>query len=145
MPGQSRCSCRLTVSTVFLCTLASPLTSAFGDDLIEELKQLPYRIVFESHQDQDWDLFQVRADGSERVNLTNTPDIDELYPHVSHDGTKVCFSVDEGEGDKKNRNVYCMNLDGTGRQLVALSARDACWSADDKSIVYLRTNSKRSP
>ncbi len=138
MPGQSRCSCRMTLGMILWCALASPLASASGNDLIEELKRVPYRIVFESHQDQDWDLFQIRADGSDRVNLTRTPDINELYPHVSHDSTKVCFSVDEGEGDKKNRNVYCMNLDGTGRQLVAASGRDACWSADGKSIVYLK-------
>ena len=42
--------------------------------------------------------FVINADGSEPVNLTNTPKEHEHYPQVSPDGTKICFSVDEGEG-----------------------------------------------
>lgn len=110
----------------------------FEQALLDELKKVPYRIVFESHQGESWDLFQVRADGSDRVNLTRTPEVNELYPHVSHDGTKVCFAVDEGLGAAKTRNVYCMNLDGSGRRLVARSARDPCWAAGDTGIIYLK-------
>ena len=40
----------------------------------------------------------MNADGSEPVNLTRTPREHEHYPQVSPDGTKICFSVDEGEG-----------------------------------------------
>ena len=31
-----------------------------------------------------------------------------------------------------------MNIDGSGRRLVAAGARDACWTADGKTIVYLK-------
>ena len=72
------------------------------------------------------------------MNLTHTPDVNELYPHVSADGAKVCFLVDAGEGEQTTRDVYCMNVDGTGRQLVARGARDPCWTADDKGIIYVK-------
>jgi Tol biopolymer transport system component len=120
-----------------LCGL-SPVSAAGADDLAAELKNVPAKIVYETYQDNNWELFMVKADGSHPVNLTRTPNVNEMYPHVSPDGTKVSFVVDEGEGDAKIRNVYCMSLDGTGRTLVAKNAREPCWSGDGSGIVYLK-------
>ena len=106
-------------------------------ELAEELKTVPFKIVYETYQDGNWELFQVNADGSQPVNLTRTPKLNELYPHVSPDGTKICFLCDEGEGDAKVRNVYVMNRDGTGRQQVATNGRDPCWNPAGTTIVYL--------
>ncbi|NLS94805.1 MAG: hypothetical protein GXX96_21840 [Planctomycetaceae bacterium] len=138
MSRQSLSFLRPTLGLLVFSIVSALPRPASGNDLTAELRNLPYKIVFESCQEGNWDLFQVRADGSDRVNLTRTPDVNELYPHVSHDGTKICFSVDQGDGENKSRSVYCMNADATGRQLVAPNARDACWAADDKSIVYLK-------
>jgi len=78
------------------------------------------------------------ADGSEAKNLTNTPGVDEMYPHVSPDGTKICFSADEMDRKDKVRNVYYMNLDGSDRVRVATNGREPCWCIDSKSIAYLK-------
>jgi dipeptidyl aminopeptidase/acylaminoacyl peptidase len=106
------------------------------------LKEIPFKIVYETYHQtngrENWELFLMNADGSNPVNLTNTPALDEMYPHVSPDGTKVCFVVDELVGDNKVRNVYYMNIDGTGRVKVAENARDPCWSPDGKTIAYLK-------
>lgn len=119
--------------------VAIACSAARSEDLGQELKKVACRIVFESYQDQNWDLFMVRADGSERVNLTRTRDVNELDPHVSPDGTKVCFLVDEGKGENTVRTVWCMNLDGTDRRLVARGGREPFWMADGRSIVYLKS------
>ncbi len=111
--------------------------------LRKELKALPFKIVFETRRNGNWELFMVNADGSNPVNLTRTPDINELYPHVSPDGKRVCFVVDEGKGAKKVRSVYYMNLDGTGRTLVARNARQPCWSPDGTRIAYLKGEFER--
>ena len=91
------------------------------------LKEIPFRIVYETYRKtngrENWELYLINADGSNPVNLTNTSDVDELYPHASPDGTKVCFVTDEGVGRKKVRNVYYINIDGTGRLKVADNAR----------------------
>lgn len=107
-------------------------------DLRSALARAPYRIVYETFHDGNWDLVMVNADGSAPVNLTQTPDVHELYPHVSPDGTRLCFVADEGRGDAMVRSVYLMNLDGTGRTLVARNARQPCWRADGKAIAYLK-------
>lgn len=104
------------------------------------LSEIPFKLIYETYRETDgkenWELFLINADGSGATNLTRTPDVDEMYPHVSPDGTKVCFVVDEGTGRSKVRNVYYMNMDGSGRVKVADNAREPCWSPDGKMIAY---------
>jgi Tol biopolymer transport system component len=143
---------------VFLCTLASganqtpaagpaakpaakPVpepTAEVAAALAAELKLVPHQILYEAFQDNNWDLFIAHADGSHAVNLTHTPEVDELYPHANNDGTKICFLADEGRGPAKVRNLYVMNIDGSGRTLIARNARDPCWNAGGTAIAYLK-------
>ena len=118
-------------------------TAGPSADLLEELHKVPYKIVFETHREGNWDLFMVDADGSRPRNLTRTPHVNEMYPHVSPDGKRVSFVVDEGDGDAKSRNVYFMNLDGTGRTRAAANAREPFWSPDGNAIVYLKGEFER--
>ncbi len=106
-------------------------------NLLAELKTYPYRIVYETCRDNNWELFMMNADGSNSINLTRTPGISEVYPHVSPDGTKICFVADLREGTATVRHAYTMNLDGSGRTLVARNGRDPCWNHDGSGIYYL--------
>lgn len=106
------------------------------------LKTYPYKIICESYQKNNWELFVMNADGSNPVNLTNTPTVHEMYPHVSPDGTKVSFVSDEMQNGRKIRCVYYMNIDGTGRTKVADNGREPCWSSDGKSIAYVKSKYK---
>src|SRR5438132_9766358 len=103
-------------------------------DLRDELKSYRHKIVYESNRDGNFELYLCNADGSNPVDLTNTKDIDELYPKPSPDGTKICFVADEGKGDAKIRNVYIMNSDGSGRTKIAENGREPCWSPDGTQI-----------
>jgi TolB protein len=107
-------------------------------ELLEELHHYKHKIVYESNRDGNWDLYVMNADGSNPVNLTNTPDVDELFPKASPDGTKICFVADEGKGAAKVRNLYLMNADGTGRLKIADNAREPCWSPDSSAIAYMK-------
>lgn len=73
-----------------------------ADGLSAALTAVPYKIVYETWQDDNWELFVVDADGSDPTNLTNTPDAHELYPHASPDGGMVCFVCDEGVERRKS-------------------------------------------
>jgi WD40 repeat protein len=112
-----------------------------------DLERIPFKILYETFRDTDgrlnWELYQINADGSNPINLTQTPDLDEMYPHASPDGTKISFVVDEGVGRSKVRSVYYMNIDGTGRIKVATNARQPCWSPDGRKIAYLRGEYER--
>jgi len=107
------------------------------------IKDIPFKIVYETFRETDskknWELYIMNADGFNPVNLTKTPDLDEMYPHASPDGTKLSFVVDEGTSRRnKVRSVYYMNIDGTNRVKVARNGRQPCWSPDSKSIAYLK-------
>ena len=107
-------------------------------ELSEDLEAVEHKIVYETWCEDNWELFIAGVDGGKPVNFTRTPGVHELYPHVSPDGTKICFVCEEGEGASKERNVYYMNMDGSGRKLVARNARQACWKADSTAIAYLK-------
>jgi Tol biopolymer transport system component len=112
-----------------------------------DLGAIAFKIVYETFRKTDgvenWELFMMNADGSDKVNLTNTPDLDEMYPHVSPDASRICFVVDEGAGREKVRNVYYMDIDGTQRVKVAENTREPCWSPDGKKIAYLKGEFER--
>ncbi|NQU20299.1 MAG: PD40 domain-containing protein [Candidatus Nealsonbacteria bacterium] len=129
---------RLLAIAVLSAAVCCPIGATAADDLAEQLKSVPYKICYETYQSDNWELFVCNADGSKPTNLTKTPDVNELYPHVSPDGKKICFSVDEGDGPSKVRNVYAMDFDGTGRKLVAANARQAFWKPDSVAIAYLK-------
>jgi Tol biopolymer transport system component len=138
------------VSWLFIVCLTG--NNAFGQEKLGpgtgiDTKSIPFKIVYESLRETDgkknWELIMINADGSNPVNLTKTADVSEIYPHVSPDGTKVCFEGEEGEGKDKVRSVYCMNIDGTHRVKVAHNARQACWSPDGRTIAFLKAEFDR--
>lgn len=108
-----------------------------------DLSAVPFRIVFESLRETDgrenWEICIVNADGSNLINLTNTPNINEFYPHASPDGTTICFVADEGEDRfSRSRNAYYMRVDGSGRTKIAENVRQPCWNGDGTQIAYLK-------
>ena len=141
-PAVTSPAVRLAVVSAVLGVLFAGHALA-ADDLAAELKGYPHKIIYETYQEGNWELFVATADGSEKANLTRTPDANELYPHASPDGTKIAFVIDEGEGGSKRRNVYIMSRDGTGRKRVATNARQHCWNGDGTKLAYLKGESDR--
>src|ERR1041384_191645 len=103
----------------------------------ERLNRLPFKIAYETYTNDNWEIFVINADGSQPVNLTQTPKAHEHYPQVSPDGTKICFSVDEGEGRDTIRSLWVMDVDGGHRQKLVDNAREPFWSPDNKVIGFL--------
>ena len=135
----------LLVIALYFILLPSPdpAPAALGpqgspEELLKELKSVRHKIVTESNRSGNWDLWMINADGSNPVNLTNTPDVAEVYPKVSPDGTKICFCADEGKGEEKVRNLYVMDADGSKRMKIADNSREPCWSGDGTKIAFLR-------
>ncbi len=105
--------------------------------LRERLKDVPFKIAYECYVNNNWEIFVVNADGSNPVNLTQTPKEQEHYPQVSPDGTKICFVVDQGEGRETVRSLQVMDIDGQHRKKLVDHAREPFWSPDSKAIGYL--------
>ncbi len=114
-----------------------PIPVGWAGDLREELRKVPYPIVYETYRNDNWELYQVHADGSQPVNLTRTPAVHECFPQVSPDGRKIAFIVDEGEGKRKVRSVWLMNRDGSDRKLVARHARWPFWTRAGGALCFI--------
>ena len=119
------------------CSLLSVASTHAQSPLKERLKASAFKIAYESYVDDNWEIFVMSADGSHPVNLTKTPQEHEHYPQVSPDGTKICFSVDHGEGRDALRSLYVMDVDGRNRRKLADRAREPFWRPDSKVIGFL--------
>lgn len=126
----------VVIVTAALFTTAAPAADGPAP-LRERLSSLPFKIAYESYVNDNWEIFVMSADGSQPVNLTDTPKEQEHYPQVSPDGTKICFSVDQGEGRDAIRSLYVMDVDGKHRKKLVENAREPFWSPDGKVIGFL--------
>jgi hypothetical protein len=115
---------------------AAALASDSPQRMREQLKALPYKIAYESYVDNNWEIFVMNADGSDPVNLTKTPE-QEHYPQISPDGSRICYTVDVGEGRDTVRSLWIMDTDGKNRKQLVDHAREPFWSPDGKVIGYL--------
>lgn len=133
------------VLVLALLAIAAPgqAQTADADDLKNALAAAPYKIVFETKRDGNFELYVMNADGSGMKNLTNTPDVNEVNPKASPDGKYIAFAADSREDGKRVRDVYFMKADGSQRTKVADDARDPCWSPDGKRLAYLPSEYRR--
>jgi hypothetical protein len=128
-------SIRLALAVAVLSMLAA--AGRAETPLREQLRATPFKIAWECYVDGNWEIFVMNADGAHAMNLTRTPKVHEHYPQVSPDGTKICFSVDTGEGRQTVRSLWVMDSDGRNRRKIADHAREAFWCPDGKSVGYL--------
>ena len=82
----------------------------------------------------DIDLFTMRPDGTDRLDLTNTSEIIETRPAWSPDGSRIAFTA---EGRTTDWHVELMRTDGAGRHiLVDAYSLDPAWSPSGSRIVF---------
>ena len=85
---------------------------------------------------RNWDIFAIRADGTEQRQLTDTA-ANEQHPEWSPDGKRVAFTRGEVV---TNFDIYVTNEDGGDEvRLTEHKARDerAVWSPDGASIAFV--------
>ena len=66
------------------------------------------KIVFESHRDNNYEIYLVNSVGGGLTNLTNNPGNDR-YPQFSPDGSEITFVSDRDGNDE----IYVMQSDGS--------------------------------
>ncbi len=83
------------------------------------------------------DIYRVPADGSNLVgNSVVTGNVDDTQPQVSPDGTKLCFTRQEG-----TKNVYTVPITGFGPTSLDTDGGDeyeCAWSPDGSKVAFVR-------
>lgn len=78
------------------------------------------RIVFVSTMGGAMDIWTMQADGTDRRNLTRTPDWEEDHPAWATDGTIAFCSRRHGKGE-----IYLMDSEGASLTRINFPARRA--------------------
>jgi WD40-like Beta Propeller Repeat len=92
------------------------------------------RIAFQTNRDGNFEIYSMNADGTDQVNLTNSPATDDRRPAWSPDGRQLAFQRSVGTADP---DVYVMGADGTSQLQIATDGRAPAWSPDGRQIVAL--------
>ncbi len=120
-----------------------PISEATGTPLSSEAQPVlatAHWLLFESKRAGNWEIYAVRADGSELTNLTNNPAWD-VQGAWSPDGTKIAFVSSRGSS---GLHLEVMNSDGSSpRDLTPEAQFGTCgqcgphnpfWSPDGRQI-----------
>src|SRR5204862_1314048 len=103
-------------------------------------------IVFPARSEQgDWDLFQMRPDGSQRRALTHTPEWNEAAPQFSRDGSRLLYRrlkrAEKIEGNRYGEQgaLVVANSDGTDGRVMGGDGELpwASWSPDGRELASL--------
>jgi Tol biopolymer transport system component len=100
-------------------------------------------IVFVSRRDGNFEIYRMKADGTNQIRLTRASDAcstsatlcGDRYPSWSPDGRKIAFTSDRDGNDE----IYVMNPDGSGQKRLTRSPGADVkpkWSPDGTRIFF---------
>jgi|GEM_PF-2568028 len=124
-----------------------PITNTAGNKFNPAWSPDGSRIAFAAHNsDLSLDIYVVAVDGSNLVNLTNSPGVNEDYPAWSPDGKRIVYHTNRN--NFRNYELFLMDASGGNpTQLTAAQLeRDdwsvqPAWSPDGGRIAYVSNRS----
>jgi hypothetical protein len=103
--------------------------------------ELKGQIWFDSNREGNWEIYVMDANGSNAVNVTKTPDMDESCVAVSPDGKRLAYCAGKkGVGHvglySGSQQIWVADKDGQNAKKIADNARNPAWWIDSKSVIY---------
>ncbi|MFH1742344.1 MAG: hypothetical protein ABIH23_25345 [bacterium] len=135
----------LGVSGFFAFSADQPKMDEQEAQLKDEIKNMGWIAFSRRSENGTWDLFLSRPDGTQRRNITNTPDFEEAAPRFSPDNTKLLYrrlakgtKIDHDNWGFQGQLVIA-EPNGSNPQIIGEDKEFpwASWSPDGKQIVCL--------
>ncbi|HKW97021.1 MAG TPA: hypothetical protein VJN43_04765 [Bryobacteraceae bacterium] len=133
------------ILSLFPAALA-PSATLPGDTRLAKEVHAKGWIVYSARTEQgDWDLFLMRPDGSERRNITNTAEFNDLGGRFSPDGSRMLYRRIP-KAARINHDMWgsigelmVANADGSGASVYGKSGEFpwASWSPDGRQLACL--------
>jgi Tol biopolymer transport system component len=123
-------------------TAARSASDESGVELAREVRGKGWIVYSAQGLGGDWDLFVMRPDGTDRKNITGTPDASEVAGRFSPDGTRLLY-YRMAKGETLDNNKYgayeliISRADGTEPVVYGEAFSWASWSPDGKQIACL--------
>lgn len=97
------------------------------------------KIAFITNRDGNDEIYLMNTDGSNLINLTNSPAFD-WYPDWSPDGEKIIFGSYTDPKNPEDEDIYVINADGTNLKRLTDTRSGwsdfAAWSPDGSQIAF---------
>jgi eukaryotic-like serine/threonine-protein kinase len=107
------------------------MTFGEGEAIYPNLSPDGKQLIYASSARGNWDIYLQRAGGSAAIDLTADSAADDTEPALSHDGSRIAFRSDRGEG-----GLFVMEATGENPRRIAARGHLPAWSPDGKSVVY---------
>jgi Tol biopolymer transport system component len=129
---------------IYTMTVGDPatlnqLTDQPGRQLLGRWSPDGTRIVYQSKQTGNYEVYIMNADGTGQHQLTNNPALD-LFAAWSPDGTTIAFGSDRDGHKNREAAVYLMNIDGSNvRRVTWLESMEAqpSFSPDGTKLTWV--------
>lgn len=82
------------------------------------------------------DIFMMDLDGSNKTNLTKTPQLREYFPDFSPNGSHICFYRESDSSVKSVSGIYVMDADRSDPTLLFETESFCDWSPDGKKVAF---------
>jgi Tol biopolymer transport system component len=101
------------------------------------------RIVFVANSGGSWQLYTIKSDGTDMVQLTNlaATSLDSWSPSFSPDGMQIAFNYGPVDASgNPHPDLYVINANGTGLTQLTHDGRSQVprWSPDGSRLIFAR-------
>lgn len=143
--GLPHCVILVAALFAFVGTALAQASDPLVTELAKEVADKGWLVYGARGDNGSWDLFVSRPDGSQRRNITNTPDFEEAAPRFSPDGRKLLYRRLKGgtaiDHDKWGFQGELVIADANGAHAAAMGGEGefpwATWSPDGRQVVCL--------